>query len=202
MLEREIKQLLDKKTYNDLLDAGILTAFEQSKQLQINYYYDTEEALLHRGGTTLRIRQKDAELKLELKYTVEDKQAYKVKREISKPVSRLPAHIDLAESFRELSLQGNTRLIHSLVTERIGFQAGGGITVDLDKSSYLGKTDYELEIEFPEGGEEEAHRIYKLLLPSSEARSAEGKNSRFFTAYFELMRSASEGHICKQTCKK
>ncbi|NEW08699.1 CYTH domain-containing protein [Paenibacillus sp. SYP-B3998] len=193
MIEREIKQILTKELYEQLIASEFLATYPKKQQLQINYYYDTSDYLLYESDITLRVRQKESNLSLEMKYPVEDKSTYKVKREITKPILELPIEIELEHQFDGVSLQGKASLIQSLVTERTRIYVDNDLFIDLDKSHYLGVTDYELEIEFNEDAYEDAHHIFKLLIPSGEAKSSRGKKARLFHQYF-LKKGISHGY--------
>ncbi|WP_159882675.1 CYTH domain-containing protein [Paenibacillus puerhi] len=192
-LEREIKRLLTKEDYARLLSHPELLPFPVRHQLQINYYYETDDQGLHEHGITVRVRQKEAALTLEVKYPARgagESAGYRIKQELSRPVDALPLRFELEREFPELGIRGEAHLTLPLITERSSFRISGGTRVELDRSSYLGITDYELEIEFEEGEAEEAFRMYKRLLPDSEAgdSTSDGKNTRFFRQYRQLMR--------------
>lgn len=187
MLEHEMKRMLSKESYEELLQHEALSKLKQVKQLQINYYYDTKNHLLYDNDITLRIRQINDQLKLEIKFPVEDNGAYKIKREYAEPITELPLSIDLDHRFQDVAPNEQAFLIQPLITERTRIQVTDHIQFDLDKSSYLGVTDYELEIEFQEESYDEAKLMYEQLFgDSTEEIQTKGKKSRFFKRYFDL----------------
>ncbi|MEW9700442.1 CYTH domain-containing protein [Paenibacillus sp. SI8] len=189
MLEREIKQLLTEEEYLKILGSEDLQNSSKHHHMQINYYYDTDDYQLHQQGITLRVRQKGAKLSLEMKTPFEVRDGYKVKKEETKRMDQLKSVIWLAQEFDSAPIQVEVRLIQPLITERTHFQISEHIQVDLDKNSYLGLVDYELEIEFDEGHEQEALHLFQILCPNRIAQPSGGKNSRFFQQYFQMLRN-------------
>jgi uncharacterized protein YjbK len=187
MEEHEIKQLLTEEMYLHILHYEAFNHFNKKRQIQINYYYDTSDYTLYHQDITLRVRQIDQNLMMEIKYTVEDNGSYKVKKEICKPISEFPMFINLDRLFDDLPIKGEAMQIHALITERTRIKVSEHILIDIDKSSYFGKTDYELEIEFAAGHYEEAFKIFRIFFPNEETKSSCGKKTRFFNRYFELM---------------
>ncbi|MCD1258641.1 CYTH domain-containing protein [Paenibacillus athensensis] len=194
MLEREIKQLLTEQEYAAIISSDVWSGLGKKQLLQINYYYDTPNFELFRHDITLRVRQKEGRLNLEMKYSVADKTTYKIKQELSRPLDALPATIDTAAYFPEAPVAVQAALIQPLVTERTSIRFSDGVAVDVDKNSYLGRLDYELEIEFSEDAYDEAYRLYKHFFADRESRTGDGKKGRFFEAYLQFMdKSLDEG---------
>jgi len=187
LLEREIKQLLTEREYAAIISSDVWSGLGKKQQLQINYYYDTPDFVLYRNDITLRVRQKGSSLSLEMKYSIADKTTYKIKKELSRPLETLPTTIDTAAYFPEAPVSVQAALIQPLVTERTSIQVSAGVAVDLDKNSYLGMIDYELEIEFSEEAYDEAYRLYKHFFADRESRTGTGKKGRFFQTYVQLM---------------
>jgi uncharacterized protein YjbK len=186
MIELEIKQLLTKEKYHEILKYGDFTPYKRKQQVQLNYYYDSEGYYLYQNDITLRVRQIEDALKMEIKLSLENKGTHKVKQELSKTLVELPVNIDLKQEFNDLALDIHASLIHSLVTDRTSIIVNENIRVDLDKSCYLGVIDYELEIEFNDGFYEEAYQIYKIFFTARDPVASGGKKTRFFEQYFKL----------------
>ena len=88
------------------------------------------------------------------------------------------------------------------MTERLSVSFESGLKLMLDKNYYLGRLDYELEVEFPENGDGEAAAFMeniarslrrggfqqKRTLPSCAAKA-----QRFFTALEELRKMQRRG---------
>lgn len=147
-MEIEFKNLLQESEYNQLMEHYNK---ESSSVWQANDYFDTPAFELRNHGAALRIREKKSGLVLTLKEPKDD--------------GLLETHVSLSEAEAEDLFQYG--LIHSnemksqlekfnlsaslehlgrLETERFEQQLEAGLLV-LDKSRYLGVTDYELEFE-------------------------------------------------------
>lgn len=147
-MEIEFKNLLEESEYNQLMEHYNK---KSSSVWQANDYFDTPTFELRNHGAALRIREKKSGLVLTLKEPKDD--------------GLLETHVSLSETEAEDLFQYG--LIHSnemksqlenfnlssslehlgrLETERFEQQLEAGLLV-LDKSRYLGVTDYELEFE-------------------------------------------------------
>lgn len=143
MIENEFKIMLTEEQYDKLR-----CMFAWSKKIdQTNYYYDTAELFMVNSDITCRVREIGGEFLLQMKL----------------PNGPLHSRIEVEESLGVSlpdSLSGETltalcgrdgmpdvRLLGSLSTLRFA-KDFGGMELDLDKSTYFGRTDYELEIEF------------------------------------------------------
>ena len=134
MIEHEKKLLLSKDEYEYLL-----VGLGKDKPIvkQTNYYFDTENLSMNSQNTTCRIRLKDGKYKGTIKKHASNAN-YSTETEIA---VRNGIH-DNAFVDMGLILQGN------LVTERLILFKNDVCEVVLDKNSYLGYIDYELEIEY------------------------------------------------------
>ena len=143
MLEFEKKIMLKPKEYAFLVDhfSGI-----SEKTTQTNYYYDTDLGDMNELGITCRIRKKHGKYVATMKAHQPDYKDCSI--EISKDVKGIE-DMSLFEGL-ELKYQGE------LHTTRYKINAINGIEVSIDRNNYLGKNDYELEIEYNPGEEEKA----------------------------------------------
>lgn len=177
MLEYEKKILLTAEEYFTLLR---LKDKKQSPTIQTNYYYDSDDYKMNMQGITCRVREKDKKYKATIKA---HKQANK-ECSIEKTKDALSEHDDRLFSGMHLKLQG------SLTTERIILYSNNGCEVVLDKNTYLGMTDYELEVEYlPEYEDHATELIYryisflyplKLCMLILSQRVSKSKSERFF----------------------
>lgn len=184
MLEKEMKILLAKEQYYDLLNV-----FDFEKRiLQINFYYVDKKGYTNDNNITIRIRAILDKLTLQVKipYAVEQSEDFSPsihqKSEYSKMIDNIPHFISDAELY-ELCGQhiGNVFLAGFMVTERMEYMWNQDIKVCLDRNSYLSKCDYELEIEHEDHIDEDLIKVinnHKI----SVGNSIKGKNSRFFEA--------------------
>lgn len=183
MIESEYKCIID---YNAFLNISEKLSFqyEVKRIVQVNYYYDTNDFQLHKNDITYRIRQKDRNLSIEIKYPIKKDALLRVKKEVVKKVDKVPYSIEMKNS--ELlcdTLNDETnfiQLIGSLVTERLSYHIKKGIKVDLDKSYYYGVTDYEMEIEFDNEFKDEAYKLLKDLTNNGYYVPKGSKRERFF----------------------
>lgn len=136
-IENEWKFLVSKEQFGE-----IRLFFEENFQIQknsfeqTNYYYDTKDFCLSKEGITARIREKNK--KLNGTY----------KKHLENGMSKEETFI--IDSIPEFIMYGENRLIKlgSLTTKRDVFFVENICEICFDKNSYLGKTDYEIEIEF------------------------------------------------------
>jgi len=186
LLERELKSLVTKEEYDNLIRHPLLAVLQTSNQTHLNYYYDTEDLTLTSLDVTVRVRQVQEQLMLEIKKPLEVKDAYKVKQEVSYSLDCLPSYVELGQYFPALAGQ-RALITFPLLTERSSYLVSDQIRIDVDRSSYLGNVDYEMEIEFHEGVEREAEEWFHQLLPSKRLQRTAGKKTRFFRAYQRMM---------------
>ncbi len=179
MIENEFKLALTKEQY-DIIHGE----YAWDKEIfQINHYYDTDDLVLSDEHITCRVREIAGEYFLQMKLPA-DKLYSRV--ELEKKLDTLPERLageDLSALSGREGLPDVKRL-GSLKTTRNVHRFEGG-EIDLDKSEYFGKTDYELEIEFTD---ERAAR--KLLTQITERLGVKpagevcvGKIRRFLEEY-------------------
>ena len=119
---------------------------------QINHYYDNEDMLLSELHITCRVREIEGEYFLQMKFPPRSEYSEEYSLlELEKQLYSLPETIDADELLRPHPhghdmLPGVKRLGKLKTTRNVHRFEGGEI--DLDKSEYFGKTDYEIEIEF------------------------------------------------------
>lgn len=143
MIEREKKVLLTQQEYLALLRCYHLVG----GACQTNHYYDTEDYAFNRRGVTCRIREKNGVYIATKKRHTHGSDA---SEEISMTVHCTPERFPL----------GNTTAAYkgSLTTKRSKLESNG-VDICLDKNSYLGKEDYELELEYCPGKEDIARKL-------------------------------------------
>ena len=143
MIESEFKVMLTAEQYDKLR-----SLYEWDRELtQTNYYYDTEALSLVGAHITCRVRRIDGVHYLQMKLpTGVDYSRVELEKELG---GELPDALSAA-MLNELSGRSDmpdVKLLGGLTTFR-SVKKLDGAEIDLDKSSYFGKTDYELEIEF------------------------------------------------------
>ena len=144
MLEHEKKALLTKEEY-DLLMASCKG---MAVEFQTNYYFDTDDMYMNRKGITCRIRAKNGTYKTTIK----------------KHGTDCSVEEDLYEGTKfnftvfgalGMHLQGR------LITTRIVLYKDAFCEVVLDRNSYLGYDDFEIEVEYAQECERRAMKNLK-----------------------------------------
>ncbi|KTR26362.1 adenylate cyclase [Exiguobacterium indicum] len=174
-LEIEFKNLLSEQEY-----LSLFTHYASAKQpiWQANDYFDTPDFELRKKGAALRIREKKQGLVLTLKQPHEE--------------GLLETHVTLSsteaedlfkyglihseemnEQLKSFDLQGSLEHLGRLETERIETVLPEGLLV-LDKSRYLGHTDYELEFEV--SNFEQGQKDFERLLSEHDIPQRKTKN--------------------------
>lgn len=178
MIENEFKIMLTSTQYEKLL-----SLYDWDKTIaQTNHYYDTDELLLSEMHITCRVREIDGAYFLQMKFPGA---AEFSREELEKPLDALPETLETDELLnpRGQALPDVKRL-GALTTKR-SVKRFDGVEIDLDMSTYFGRTDYELEIEFTD--ETAARKLLaeiteKLdIQPNSEVCT--GKIRRFLEEY-------------------
>lgn len=168
--EHESKYILTNEEYNYLLK--LFEGLPQSRALHTNYYYDTPQEELRYKNITLRIREKSGETK------------GTVKRHFDGGHST--EEIFVTEGIPESMVFEEDRvyLAGKLETDRVTIFLSDTVTLMLDRNSYLGAEDFELELEYPKDFAQRAEGalcLIKWLLGSDKKRKAQSKSERFFT---------------------
>lgn len=171
MIEKEIKILLNRDEYKNLLNEFSF----QTKFCQTNHYYCTD--LL--SDITIRIRSKNGKNMLQIKIPKKKEGNLHIKQEFEKEIFEIKDVIE-KKSLEDLSAYSFSKdavYIGKLVTER-RICTIDNVEMALDANTYLGKTDYELELEYK--GEYPSEIVEKVRdLNININQISEGKNTRF-----------------------
>ena len=168
--EHEIKYMLTGEEYAYLLK--LFEGLPQKREMHTNHYYDTPGEKLREKNITLRIREKNGKTKGTVKRHFEDGRS----TEESFKTKGIPESM-LFEGDR-VCLAGE------LKTDRTTVFLSDTVMLMLDRNEYLGTTDFELELEYPEDFADKAEGalcLIKWLLGRSGERHAQSKSERFFT---------------------
>lgn len=141
-IEREIKISLTKEQYNTAEKL-----FQWGKIIeQTNFYYIPQQDT---GMTSIRVRQIGEKYFLQLKAPISENGALHVKKEYEQQLDSLPEKLTAQElsqlvgsDFPAADLAGSLNTQRKLCTDF------DHVEICLDKSEYLGLTDYELELEY------------------------------------------------------
>ncbi len=180
MIEPEKKLLLSKEEYKRLV-----ACFGEGKPVtkQVNYYYDTEDLRMDQKNITCRLRLKNGSWQgTRKKHNLDSDISEETTVEVYNGVC------DNTFTREGLILQGE------MVTYRMILFKNDICEVVLDRNTYLGHTDYEVELEYAQGYEKNAWKILgsitEVLLPVwppipkfqliRRLQSKKSKSRRFF----------------------
>lgn len=182
MVENEFKVMLTEAQYNAIHD---LYSWDKEVQ-QVNSYYDSPDLLLSERHITCRVRTVSGKYLLQMKLPSGELKNGAVSRiELERQLDSIPQSISGGE-LTEMSGAENlpdVKLLGDLATFR-SVKRFTGAEIDLDKSEYFGKTDYELEIEYTD--EAAAKALLNDISAHVEINSAapvSGKIRRFLQEY-------------------
>lgn len=143
MTENEFKVMLTAEQYENLLKLYDFVTFTQ-----VNHYFDTDALAMSERHVTVRVRELDGKFFLQMKLPTSVNYS---RVELSKELPELPDTIsgaELTELAKPVGVEcPDVKRLGELKTTRGVWKFDGG-EIDLDRSEYFGKTDYELEIEF------------------------------------------------------
>lgn len=190
MLEYEKKILLTKEEFEALYN-NLCESLRSS--LNVNYYFDTKNLNMNKKGITCRVRKKGKQY-----FSVIKHHRRTTKDCSSESILNVQDHFD-ANAFENLGLDFKG----CLITERYTIFKNPFCEVVIDRNIYLGKTDFELEVEYFKGCENEAydilHKIASLLIQLNVNQTKYdllkriGKNGykseRFFNRYKEVSKN-------------
>lgn len=144
MLEKELKALISKHTYEVLCQMfpdGI-------KKEQTNHYYMSPNNILKKHGITLRVRTIDNKHKIQVKKHIARENALQICEELEQDIESVPNSFSGEEINKLTEISVPALKIGSLTTLRTSYMFCDGVEICIDKSDYLGCTDYEIEIEY------------------------------------------------------
>ena len=180
MLEYEKKIMLTKEEYEALADRSKGARLET----QTNYYFDTDDFSMNGRGITCRIREKHGKYRTTVKIHSGERTCCSVEEHLCESMEY---NSDIFDAMG-LKLQGE------LVTARLYMSEDDSCEMVLDRNTYLGHTDFEIEVEYRKGHENKATecltRVAEYLAASKLIDSVEeflhrtgtgkSKSQRFF----------------------
>lgn len=177
MEEKEIKILLEENQYNNALEI-----FKWNKEIiQINHYYTS--ALTQEKKVTVRVRQIGDKYYLQIKAPLSRKKSLHISAESEKELMHLPKSISGEELEKLCGIElGDCKYVGELKTVRKVCNYDDNTEICLDENFYLGKTDYEIEVEYT--GEQNGALISMIETRiSPRSKKTQGKVSRFMSEY-------------------
>lgn len=179
MKEMEYKFLVTKEKFYEIMKA-LKEKYPDAadmERVQINYYYDTDDNYLLNNNTTLRVRQIEDRITLELKESIVAANDFSTSNETIKPIDILTGDITLSEgrhAWIPFKMQGN------LVTRRYSLKPSSSLSIDFDINCYFGFCDYEIEMEFTDNAKKATSILVKNLDLMQYKNRIGGKSRRFF----------------------
>ena len=180
MIENEFKLMLDCGQYEKLL-----TVYKFKTFVQTNHYYDTDDLSMSAKSVTIRVRDLDDKHFLQMKLPTGKSYS---RIELSTEIPDVPENIPSEKLSSLLNSSAfdfpDVKLLGALKTTRNVYKFDGG-EVDLDKSEYFGKIDYEAEIEFTNetAARKILHEIKETLNINPQSDVCTGKIHRFLEEY-------------------
>jgi len=169
-VEKEYKFLVEKATFEETKCRVKTEGYVSDSKIQINYYYDTDDYCLLKTDSTVRVRQNEENLILQVKNHLQCKEEFSISNEYEKKIDFLPNKV-FFEGFSKY-----VQFLGSLITHRETFYFGTSGQICFDINEYLGVIDYEIEIEFDEQDLDEVKTISKMIKKYSKPGN---KYSRF-----------------------
>lgn len=187
--EYEKKLLLTEREYLFLRSAF---GANNPVTVQTNYYFDTDDFAMNQKGITCRIRQKDGIYQVTVKTHGKQKSDCSVEEDLFTMTEFDPS------VFSSLGV----RLQGELVTGRMVLFKNAFCEMVLDRNTYLGAVDYELETEYLEDHEKQADRLINYVVKAmictpklscgeelyARIGTGESKSERFFARKCMLRR--------------
>ena len=176
-IEIEAKVLVQEDDYRKLTKLFP----DAQRYKQVNYYIDSQDRALARSGIALRIREKNGQFELTLKTPLSqgllEKNAPITMNEFCalRDFDEFPKN-DLRRFLTMLDFNvDELKILTSLTTERMDVDYKKGL-LSIDRNSYSGKIDYEVEFEF--NNMEDAEQILGDFLKENDVPCVFSKASK------------------------
>ena len=178
--EKEVKVLLNVDEYERLS-----RLFEWSNDyIQVNHYYgNTDRESINEN--TYRVREKNGGIKLQVKIPIIYDGSLHIKQEYEREINYVPRVLK-TKDLSELTggfISEDKEYIGRLVTRRKECFQFEDVEICLDRNRYLGKTDYEIEVEYKGHYPTEIISILEKNGINTEVY-VEGKYSRYMKTLF------------------
>lgn len=182
MIENEFKIMLTKAQYE-----AIHGMFAWDRELeQVNSYYDDAAQTCSGRHITVRVRSVSGRFLLQVKLPAQETQNGAVSRvELEKELTGIPQTISGSELEQLSGAAGipDVAYLGTLSTFR-SVKHFPGAEIDLDRSEYFGKTDYELEVEYTdEAAAEKLISDIAEVVDIDRETPVTGKITRFLAEY-------------------
>lgn len=144
MTETELKCIIDEETFE-----RVRKAFEWEETIeQENNYYTDRGGVLQKHHITVRVRVANGKAKLQIKMDKKNSSPLQVCEEYEYDIDSVPETLDSETAMKSTRMNvGELYRMGSAVTKRYICRRGK-TELCLDKTTYFGKTDYEVEAEY------------------------------------------------------
>lgn len=181
MLEKEYKQLLSAEEYE-----ALHARFKwDSEAEQINNYYTDDDGVFFKNKIMFRVREKNGKRVIQVKRKKSENSPLQICVENEFETDSVPETIENPERYTGIK-SGAIHRIGSAVTLRSSEMWDDKTEICLDKTTYFGVTDYEIEIEYTADDIPDALKDELKKLNVSFTDKAIGKFSRFLNEYEKL----------------
>lgn len=145
MLEKELKCIITEEIYE-----RVKAAFDWDYSAeQINYYYTDKGGILRKDRVMVRIRVREGVSKLQVKRRKNTHSPLQICDETEYEIDGVPETISARLSSEAVGFDvGELFLLGNAKTLRSSLMWDDETEICLDKTEYLGVTDYEIEIEY------------------------------------------------------
>jgi uncharacterized protein YjbK len=178
MTETEIKSIIDEETYKKAENSFKWDSVKE----QTNNYYTDRDGILRGKHIMVRVRVVDGVSKIQVKLHKNNNSPIQICEETEFDIEGVPEVIDAETAKRITGTEtGELYRMGSATTKRHSLKHNGS-ELCLDKTTYFGKTDYEVEVEYEE--KMSADLLMKLTsLGVGFNKKSVGKFSRFLSEY-------------------
>ena len=146
MLEFEKKIMLTAEEYNAI---SLMRKNDNLPKIQTNYYFDTDDLSMNKKGITCRIRGENGKFVATIKNHNRKHPDCSIEDDL----------VENKEFDRKIFDTLGLRYQGELVTRRVMIHKDSDCEIVIDKNTYGGVTDFELEIEYCEGREKVAQSL-------------------------------------------
>ncbi len=177
MLETEYKSLLTRAEYEKIAEHFIWDC----SFTQTNNYYGDADGILAKNRVMVRVREKDGKSVIQVKLRKNTGSPLQICEELEFPCPGAPD--ELADSERYTGIKtGALKKLGASVTLRRSKMWDDKTEICLDKTEYLGITDYEIEVEYTGSEMPAALRAELGTLGIKFKAASIGKYTRFLNA--------------------
>lgn len=178
MTETEIKSIIDEATYKKAIKAFKWDAVKE----QTNYYYTDKSGILREKRIMVRVRVVDNVPKIQVKLHQNENSPLQICEENEYETDCVPEIIDSAKVLEITGIDAGELYKMGFATTLRNFKKHNGSQLCLDKTTYFGKTDYEVEVEYED--KMSADLLMKLTsLGVAFNKKCVGKFARFYDEY-------------------